>query len=187
MGGDRDGGSRPFSLLAGEMRCVVKCGAGLGTHSVPRIWRCAPEGAAFPVTGPARTCEPAAGQTSARGSTDKPRSCRATPGPWPPPLSQVRSCSDASSNLRVKTNSIPRSSPLLALHKQVHSNRSEGLMARPSGSTRAMGNNMHTVRSGCCKKGLSYQVIKGRNRIMHFLAQDRHTACTTGPNRHRQY
>jgi len=36
------------------------------THSVPRIWRCAPEGAKYLFLGPARTCEPVLGRTGAK-------------------------------------------------------------------------------------------------------------------------
>jgi len=49
--------------------------------------------------GPARTCEPAAGQTSARGGNDRPRSGRFAHGPLPPPLSQVRSLVEERPNI----------------------------------------------------------------------------------------
>ena len=61
------------------------------TRSVPHHLRRCSCGRGVSVPGPARTCAPRPGRTSARGRTDRSRSCRFTHGPLPAPFAQVRS------------------------------------------------------------------------------------------------
>ena len=70
---------------------VRGCGAGLWTRSVPRIWRCAPEGATFLFWAPRALANRRRVGPARAGRNVKPRSSRFAHGPLPPPLSQVRS------------------------------------------------------------------------------------------------
>lgn len=70
---------------------VRGCGGGLWTRSVPRIWRCAPEGATFLFWAPRALANRRRVGPARAGRNDKPRSSRFAHGPLPPPLSQVRS------------------------------------------------------------------------------------------------
>ena len=112
------------------------CGRALSRASGDALLRARP----FLFRGPARTCEPAAGRTSARGRNDRPRSGRFARGPLPPPLSQVRSLVGERPNTNPFCLTFAGEG-LLTLLRRRAANATGNITSSATGSSGAMGNN----------------------------------------------
>ena len=139
------------------------------TRSVPHHLRRCSCGRGVCVPGPARTCAPRPGRTSARGRTDRSRSCRFTHGPLPVPLAQVLPLVEVVASTWPLAG-IGSCEGLLTLFWQGLPNTHYQRAAIIPGSIRAIVEGWHTVRIAdaeryCLPVSCSNLILKNEEQI----------------------